>query len=431
MKIHLLTVVGKFVGLLPQMIEHYQDLGITSFQIHVHITHPNDPVLPQVKTVVESYGIKIASVCTDSTWIEAQDRVFRESMERQAEDWFVIADQDEFQVYSRDLETIISECESAGHDHIYGCFVDRLGPNGTLPRPNNDVSLWDQFPIGAYVSNPVAGGFPRKVVAALGRVKIQGSGCHYAMSLGTPCPVDMYHIQIHHFKWVDTLVERLLERVEIIRKVDYHWRESQRIIDYLDFHQGRIDIDDPRIMAAPCGRHYPEWERVTWLCQHAESVRLLPNVILPPSGSTPIRLNVGGFSFDDWLGDLAGIIRSTQSEIQLSGVEDPAPAVVYSSNRYGEFSYAFGELVAGKEYNVRLHFAEINYKHMDERLITVSINRKPILQHFDVLKAAGGKNRAYVVSRPTRADKYGFVIVDLIGTWSGMAMISGIEVTER
>ena len=49
-----------------------------------------------------------------------------------------------------------------------------------------------------------------------------------------------------------------------------------------------------------------------------------------------------------------------------------------------------------KTYLVRLHFAETKFDAPGQRVFNVDINGKPALHDFDILKEAGGKNKAMV-----------------------------------
>ena len=69
-----------------------------------------------------------------------------------------------------------------------------------------------------------------------------------------------------------------------------------------------------------------------------------------------------------------------------------APQVVYQSERTGNFAYSFNNLVPGRTYNVRLHFAELVYANTNQRVFNVGINGTQVLSNFDIVSETGGLN---------------------------------------
>ncbi|HTJ79487.1 MAG TPA: malectin domain-containing carbohydrate-binding protein [Rariglobus sp.] len=74
------------------------------------------------------------------------------------------------------------------------------------------------------------------------------------------------------------------------------------------------------------------------------------------------------------------------------------PDTIYQSERWGGFEYIFPmkSLPSGQGYTVRLHFAETKFAEPQKRMFNVSINGKKVLENFDVVKEAGGGNKAVV-----------------------------------
>ena len=242
------------------MLSHYRELGVTSFFVNAHLSHPEDSVYEELKEMTDKFGCSIASV-TVGDWQSKQVGIYARSREKYPDDWFILADQDELQVYPHDLLEIIKECDKKGYDYISGCFVDRISVDGGFPRVQPDRRIWAQFPLGGVISYPMLGADPRKVVAAKGRVRLV-RGQHVALD-GKGCPIEEYFIQVHHFKWVENLISRLAERAKMLKAVnDEHWEESQKFISYIEKHQGRIDLNEPLFRIAECGRDYKYWDEV-------------------------------------------------------------------------------------------------------------------------------------------------------------------------
>jgi hypothetical protein len=117
-------------------------------------------------------------------------------------------------------------------------------------------------------------------------------------------------------------------------------------------------------------------------------------------GSGYIAVNSGGSAASPYVADtnfVGGTIDSPSSAtINTSGVTNPAPQVVYQTERYGNMKYTFGGLTAGASYKVRLHWAEIYFNSANSRKFNLYINSTQVLTNFDIFAAAGGMNIAIV-----------------------------------
>ena len=93
----------------------------------------------------------------------------------------------------------------------------------------------------------------------------------------------------------------------------------------------------------------------------------------------------------DW--GAVGGMTVVRDPVKIPGTQAPE---VYLTERYSMTGYEF-KLKDGK-YTVRLHFAE-TYEGIvaaEERLFSVSLNDKIVLENFDVFKEAGGLNKPLV-----------------------------------
>lgn len=274
MRIHLITVVGRHCELLPSMVAHYRALGVESCAINVHLATPADPVPEEIRDVADRHGAGLESIFVGD-WQSQQVGVWCASMQRRADDWCLLADHDELHVYPDELASLLAYCDRKGYDYITGAFVDRFAADGGFPRVDRARPLWDQFPLGGFVSYPMLGADPRKVVAAKGHVRVC-KGQHRALS-GVGCPMEVAFAQVHHFKWTAGLVDRLRARAaELEANAVGHWTESARFVSYYESHDGRIDLTDPRFLMAPCGAGYPFWPRVLAMAMAHHAQQLLP-----------------------------------------------------------------------------------------------------------------------------------------------------------
>jgi fibronectin type 3 domain-containing protein len=123
-----------------------------------------------------------------------------------------------------------------------------------------------------------------------------------------------------------------------------------------------------------------------------------------------------------------GLTSSTSSAIDTSGVTNPAPQPVYQTERYGNITYTFTNLVVGTSYKVRLHFAEIFYNAVNVRRFNVFINGTQKLTNYDIFADAGAKNKATIKEFTVAANGSGQIIIQYANGASDNAKSSGIEV---
>jgi hypothetical protein len=265
MRIHLVTMVGGNVDVLAHMLEHYRSIGIESFFVNLHLSHDEDPVREQVEAITRRFGCGIASVRVGN-WLLMQQEVYLRPREQYPSDWFLVADQDELQVYPAPIQEVIRDC--ARWDYIRGCFVDRIARDGSFPAVRPKETLWDQYPLGGMLTTQILGGDPRKVVAMRGPVPLK-PGNHHAL-VGKACPTRDFYIPVHHFKWTAGLAMRLGARAESQKQCGFHeWHESDRFVEYNRLSGGRIELDDPNLSIAECAPDYPHWEKLKKLVLRA------------------------------------------------------------------------------------------------------------------------------------------------------------------
>jgi len=142
------------------------------------------------------------------------------------------------------------------------------------------------------------------------------------------------------------------------------------------------------------------------------------------SGGTP-----GSFQYDtDYSG---GFTEETATPINTSGVANPPPQAVYQTDRYGNsFTYTIPNLTPESTYKVQLDFADFDATSVGQRLMNVSINGTPELADFDIVKSAGGPDKAVAEPITVIANSNGQIVINF-STVSGSqypACINGIEV---
>jgi len=175
---------------------------------------------------------------------------------------------------------MISECEENGWEFITGGFIDRIGENGNFPTINNKSNIWQEFPLAGFFRHPMSGACPNKVCIMKGSVNVT-SGQHYVdfgdgkNSWGKenikhpkryPIGRGEGFVQVHHFKWDSTVLERLKEVSET--KEDYsYWKEYLKMYKSIEIFDWKIDICNPEFMIEKMegNNHwdYSKWNNLT------------------------------------------------------------------------------------------------------------------------------------------------------------------------
>jgi hypothetical protein len=153
---------------------------------------------------------------------------------------------------------------------VRGGFIDRIGRGGEFPELKNDTSIWEQFPNAGFFRYPMSNACPNKVCIMKGHVEIT-PGQHYAKIDGQTTwkwqgwnhplinPIDS--VQVHHFKWDSTSIERILDVANI--NEDYSFsNEYLTMYDELKKTNFKIDLKNPEYMFE-LGLKYPKFEQYT------------------------------------------------------------------------------------------------------------------------------------------------------------------------
>jgi len=103
---------------------------------------------------------------------------------------------------------------------------------------------------------------------------------------------------------------------------------------------------------------------------------------------------------------------------------------VYQSERYGTSTYTLPNLTAGRQYTVRLHFAELYWTAAGKRKFNVAINGTTVLSSFDLYATAGARYKAVLREFTATANSSGQIVIKLT-TVTNNATIGGIEIIAR
>ncbi len=193
------------------------------------------------------------------------------------EDWWIISDCDEFQVWRDEPKNVVEEAKKLNCTFITGGFLDRIGENGTFPEikgPEDDLDKL--FPLVGFFRYPLSKACPNKVVAVKSGQKVC-SGQHYAVfpdgtnSWGSKDPRGYYKAKTItlHFKWDSTVLDRLKETA---RSGCSYSEEYQRMYDAIKDNNFRIPVENPEFMIEQWNPEkgyysYTHWNKVFKLIQ--------------------------------------------------------------------------------------------------------------------------------------------------------------------
>jgi hypothetical protein len=251
--IKLVTVIGHGVNLLPHFIKHYQ-----KYVSEIHIAcynsdlHPN--ISEEVKNIISGYNNVhvLKEVRHHNFDWEMVTNLYNEVKSKDKNGWWVVADIDEFHLYPHDnIQKLVLDCEKNGWDIVRGGFIDRIGEGGTFPKIKDDVSIWKQFPVMGFFRYPMSYACPNKICLSRGWVTLT-PGQHYAkvdnhttwkwQGWGHPliAPISTHSVQVHHFKWDITSIERIKRVADTNKEYSY---SDEYMKMYMELEKSNFLID--------------------------------------------------------------------------------------------------------------------------------------------------------------------------------------------
>jgi len=249
---NLVTVVGENTHILPHMLKHYED-QIDKAYVCVYRQGKDDGILEEI----EELGIKPFMVFTEDkyNWNRVTD-IYNTVKQTKPNDWWIVADDDELQVYPDDIEIIIKDCERYGYDFVTGGLLDRIGIDGTFPEVTRETNIHKAFPLAGFFRYPMSKACPNKVTLMKGYQDVT-PGQHYALfkdertSWGTGhpkrMPVNEVFTQVHHFKWDSSCVERIKKVAD--NKKEYSFSDEYMVMyNAIKDSNWKIDIKNPEYL---------------------------------------------------------------------------------------------------------------------------------------------------------------------------------------
>ncbi|KAK9817011.1 hypothetical protein WJX72_008263 [[Myrmecia] bisecta] len=161
-------------ALLQHWITHYLLIGIEKERFLLLVNHnpANAGVqrahLAEVLSILQQAGLGYRlwiGQYSSEGHLKLKLQILRDVI-ADPEDWIVMVDSDEFQIYSDpDVRRFLGECERQGQNWVRGFLQDRVSQTGDLLPIRPDVSIFEQFPRHCNVLRNTSGGKRKKVAA--------------------------------------------------------------------------------------------------------------------------------------------------------------------------------------------------------------------------------------------------------------------------
>ena len=274
--IRALSVIGHGINLVPHYINHYLN-QVDEIQFVVYETDMYPSLASEISDLISGNDkVKIVKIIKDRVfdW-EKVTQLYNFIKSKHPKDWWIVADIDEFHLYPNFVSSIIQESNRYGWDVVRGGFIDRIGPEGNFPKLLPNVNIFEQFPNAGFFRYPMSKACPNKICLMKGYVELT-NGQHYAKIDGQTTwkwqgwnhPLINPHsfVQVHHFKWDETSIERIKSVANINQEYAYS-EEYGLMFKQLIKTKFKIDLDEPEFMfevglIQPEFQRYRQWDKL-------------------------------------------------------------------------------------------------------------------------------------------------------------------------
>jgi len=134
-RLHLVSVVGGGESaMLGHLIAHYRHLGVESFRIIRHAESTAAPEFEAIKHYARAAGVELHRTYIGPLDNDVQGRLMSEAMAERPEDWYILADLDEFHLYDRPLDDLLELANTAATPMCADAMWIASQPTGPFGR---------------------------------------------------------------------------------------------------------------------------------------------------------------------------------------------------------------------------------------------------------------------------------------------------------
>lgn len=215
--------------LLPHFLAHYARFGLTEFHIASDRAMASEiRSLSQGFAVTQHHDLDVADSITGGAAAVTQMRM----MVQGPDEWAVIVDLDEFVEFGRATSVLIRAAQAQQANAIRAVMVDRFAADGKVKPIDARSVLPELFPVRARFIKEVMKGYDMKTVAVRGH--LQSKIAHHTFFDERPYSKVL---EIAHYKWIDTALDRLAGAYETLVKDGVPWAaEYKRALAHYEAH---------------------------------------------------------------------------------------------------------------------------------------------------------------------------------------------------
>ena len=267
---NLVTVCGHNTTMLYHMLRHYQ-YNVKEIFVILYAHHKKDPVIEQGLHILEKFNLKPHKIVYERPfdWARVTEH-YNETKMLKPDEWWIVADLDEFAVFPKPLEQFIYEDLMYNDvDFMYGIMLDRIGENGEFSELTYDDNIWKKFPNVGFISRSIRKNDVNWAGLLKGKYKLyegQHKFTHFPNSheeYANYIKDNKSLIQIHHFRWKKDHIDIEKEYVKMGEK--WWGAQHQKVLDYMLEHN-KIDVKDSRFLIENCPNDkfdsYSKWNDV-------------------------------------------------------------------------------------------------------------------------------------------------------------------------
>jgi hypothetical protein len=260
MEKNIVTTTGLDPILLHHFIKYYKQLGVDNFYVVVW-GDSKEVKYDEIVNVLKRYDLEVYKDLRDVNNGSPQflTDIYNEVISIKPNDWWLVADLDEFAVFPKPLKEFVYESDI---DVVYGMMIDRIGEDGKLSELEYDDDIWKKFPNVGLVSHNIREN--NNIWCGLLKGKYElGVGQHGLKQINFD--INKVKIQVHNFTWKKSDIQKIKYYMKLWKPGTTYpfWiNEYVRVDNYLKKNK-KIDILDDKFLIERCPDDkfdsYSEW----------------------------------------------------------------------------------------------------------------------------------------------------------------------------